>query len=57
MGFDGKNLALMSGSCHFDRASNEEVSDKFLVIFYNGGRVLKFGAPSMYYKGAITQKR
>ena len=25
--------------------------------FFNCGQVLKFGAPSRYYKGALTQKR
>ena len=49
----------MSGSCHFDRVSNEVIV-KFwifgIVIFFNHGQVLKFGAPSRHYKGALTQK-
>ena len=52
---------LMSGSCHFNRASNDEFSVKFwifvIVMFFNRGQVLKFGAPLRYYKGALTQKR
>ena len=27
-----------------------------IVIFFNCGRVLQFGAHSRYYKGALTQK-
>ena len=27
-----------------------------LLLFFNQGQVLKFGAPSKYYKGALTQK-
>ena len=26
-------------------------------MFFNRRQVLEFGAPSMYYKGALTQKR
>ena len=54
-------MILLSGSCHFDRASNVKFSVKFwifvIVMFFNRDRVLKFGAPSRYYKGALTQKR
>ena len=54
-------FTLMSGSCHLNRASNDKFSVEFwifgIVIFFNRGRVLKFGAPSRYYKGALTQKR
>ena len=28
-----------------------------IVIFFNRSQVLQFGAHSMYYKGALTQKR
>ena len=28
-----------------------------LLCFFNGGQVLKFGAPSKYYKGVLTKKR
>ena len=52
---------LRCGSCHFDRASNDEFSVEFwifvIVAFFNRSRVLKFGAPSRYYKSDITQKR
>ena len=27
-----------------------------LLLFFNQGQVLKFGAPSKYYKVALTQK-
>ena len=51
----------MSGSCNFDRASNDKFSVEFwifvIVIVANHDRVLKFEAPSKYYKGALTQKR
>ena len=51
----------MSGSCHLDRASNVEIGVEcqifVIVIFFNCGRVLQFGAHSRYYKGALTQKR
>ena len=51
----------MSGSCHFDRASNVETGVEcqifVIVIFFNWGQVLQVGAHSMYYKGALTQKR
>ena len=50
----------MSGSCHLDRASNVEIGVEyqiFVIIFFNCGLVLKFGAHSSYYKGALTQKR
>ena len=50
----------MFGSCHFDRASNDKFSVEFLifgiVIFFNHDRVLKFGAPSRYYKCALIKK-
>ena len=46
---------LMSGSCHFDRLSNDEFSVKFwrfvIIMFFNCGWVWKLGAPSRYYKG------
>ena len=52
---------LMSGSCHLDRASNVKIGVEcqifVIVIFFNCGRVLQFGAHSRYYKGALTQKR
>ena len=39
-----------SGSCYFDRVSNDEFSVEFwifgIVIFFNSGRVLRFGALS-----------
>ena len=51
---------FMSGSCHFDKASNVEIGVEcqmfVIVIFFNCSRVLQFGAPSRYYKGALTQK-
>ena len=51
----------MSGSCHLDRASNVEIVIEYkifvIVIFFNCGQVLQFGAHSRYYKGALTQKR
>ena len=51
----------MSGSCHLDRASNVEIGVEFqifvIIIFFNCGRVLQFGAHSRYYKDALTQKR
>ena len=50
-----------SESCRFDKASNDEFSVEFLLIvivmFFNRSQVLKFGAPSRYYEGALTQKR
>ena len=50
----------MSGSCHLDRASNVEIDVEcqifVIVIFFNCGRVLQFGAHSRV-KGALTQKR
>ena len=49
---------VMSGSCHFDRASNDKFSLEFwifgIVIFFNHDRVLKFGDPSRSHKGALT---
>ena len=50
----------MSGSCHLDRALNVEIGVEFqilVIVFFNGGWVLQFGAHSRYYKGALTQKR
>ena len=51
----------MSGSCHLDRVLNVEIGVEcqifVIVIFFNCGRVLQFGAHSRYYKGALTQKR
>ena len=51
----------MSGSCPLDRALNVEIcveSQIFtIVMFFNWGQVLQFGALSRYYKGALTQKR
>ena len=42
--------SLMFGSCHFNRVSIDKFSVEFwifgIVIFFNCGRVLKFGAPS-----------
>ena len=46
---------FMSGSCHLDRASNVEIGVEcqifVIVIFFNCGRVLQFGAHSRYYIG------
>ena len=51
----------MSGSCHLNRASNVEIGVEcqifVIVIFFNCGQVLQFGAYSRYYKGALTQNR
>ena len=51
----------MSGSFHLDRASNFEIGVECqmfgIVIFFNYGQALQFGAHSRYYKGALTQKR
>ena len=51
----------MSGSCHLDKASNVEISVEcqifVIVIVFNCGQVLQFGAYSRYYKDAIAQKR
>ena len=51
----------MSGSYHFDRATNDEFSVEFwifvIVMFFNHGWVLKFGTPSRDHKDALTQKR
>ena len=51
----GKILAIL------DSASNVEIGVEcqilFIVIFFNCGQVLQFGAHSRYYKGALTQKR
>ena len=55
------NSTLMYGSCHLDKASNVKIGVEcqifVIVIFFNCGRVLQFGAHSRYYKGASTQKR
>ena len=52
-----KNL-FMPGSCHLDRAWNVKIGVEcqifIIVIFFNSGRVLQFGAHSRYYKGALT---
>ena len=57
----GGKCRTRSGSCHFDRASNDKFSVEVLiiviVIFFNRSQVLKFKAPSRYYKDALTQKR
>ena len=45
----------MSGSCHLDKALNVKIGVEcqiFIVMFFNSGRVLQFGAHSRYYKGA-----
>jgi hypothetical protein len=45
----------MSGSCHLDRSNVEigvECQIFVIVIFFNCGQVLQFGAP----KGVLTQK-
>ena len=51
----------MSGSCHFDRASNVEIAVECkifaIVIFLNCSRVLQFEAHSRHYRGALTQKK
>ena len=39
------HLRLMSRSCHFDRVSNDEFWIFGIIIFFNRGRVLKFGVP------------
>ena len=48
----------MSDACHLDSASNVKIGVEcqiFVIdIFF---KVLQFGAPSRYYKGALTQKR
>ena len=47
---------FMSGSSHFARASNDKYSVEFwifvIVMFFNHRQVLKFWAPSRYYKGS-----
>ena len=43
---------FMSGSFHLDRASGVECQIFVIVIFFNHGRVLQFGA-----QVALTQKR
>ena len=54
-------LLVMSGSCHLDRVLNIEIGVEcqifFIVIFFNGNRVLQVEAHSRYYKGALTRKR
>ena len=51
----------MSGSCHLDRASNVKIAVEYqifvIVILFDCGRDLQFGAHSRYYQGALTQKR
>ena len=48
----------MSGSCHLDRALNVEIGVEFqtffIVVFFDCGQALQFGAHSRYYKGALT---
>ena len=48
----------MSGSCHLDRALNGGIGVEcqifVIVIFFNCGRVLQFGAHLRYYYGALT---
>ena len=52
---------LVPGSYHLNRASDVEIGVEYqifvIVISFNCGRVLQFGAHSRYYKGALTQKR
>ena len=54
-------IATFDFSYVMDRASNVEIGVEcqifVIVIFFNCGRVLQFGAHSRYYKGAVTQKR
>ena len=49
---------FMSGSCHLDRALNGGIGVEcqifVIVIFFNCGRVLQFGAHLRYYYGALT---
>ena len=44
----------------FGRALNVEIGVEcqifVIVIFFNSGRVLQFGAHSRYHNGALTQK-
>ena len=51
----------MFDSCYLDRAWNVEIGVEYqtfvIVIFFNCGQVLQFGAHSRYYKGTLTQKR
>ena len=50
----------MSGLYHLDRVSNVEIGVEcqiFIFICFNCDRVLKFGAHSRNYMGALTQKR
>ena len=46
---------LMSGSCYLDGVG-VECQTFVIVIFFNCGQVLQFGAHLRYYKGASTQK-
>ena len=52
---------LMSGSCRLDKALNVKIGVEcqtfVIVTFFNCVRILQFGAPSRYYKGALSQKR
>ena len=54
-------IVLMSGSCHLDRASNVKISVEcqifVIVIFFNFGQVLQFGAHLRHYKSKLNQKR
>ena len=51
----------MSGSCHLDRSLNVEIGAEYqifvIVIFFNCGQVLQFGAHTKYHEGALNQKR
>ena len=38
------------------RTPDKEVVE-YLILVFNCGQVLKFGAPLRYYKGTLTQKR
>ena len=51
----------MSGSCHLDRSLNVEIGVEcqifVVVVFFNCGQVLQFGAHSGHYKGVVTKKK
>ena len=51
----------MSGSCHLDTALNVEIGIEcqifVIVISFNWGRVLQFGAHSRNYKGALLNSK
>ena len=48
----------MYGSCHLDRDSNFEIGIKYqifvIVIFFNWGQVLQFGAHSRYTNSLVS---